>query len=270
MPARFELILFSTRPDYIRRAVAGGASGVIVDWENVGKRERQGSADTQINADTPEDLQVVRTCGKHRVLCRINSVWPGTDREVGEAVAGGADEVLVPMVRSVGEVERVLRLARGRCEVGILVETVAAVAIAEALARLPLCRVYVGLNDLAIERGSVTIFEAIADGTVERVREQFPHVPFGFAGLTLPDRGDPIPCRLLIAEMARLDCRFSFLRRSFFRDTAGQDPAEPVRRILDAVDTMRKRERGALAADHRELVRHICRLGDRTEEPRWA
>ena len=93
----------------------------------------------------------------------------------------------------------------GRCGVGVLVETVAAVEAVEELALLPLSRVYVGLNDLSIDRGTASLFDAIADGTVERVVSAF-DVPFGFGGLTEPELGDPVPCRLLIAEMARLRC----------------------------------------------------------------
>ena len=42
----FAIFLFSTDPAWIRSAVAGGVSGVIVDWERLGKRERQAGADT--------------------------------------------------------------------------------------------------------------------------------------------------------------------------------------------------------------------------------
>jgi hypothetical protein len=210
----FALFLFSTDVDLIRAAVEGGAAGAVVDWEYIGKAERQAGFDTQINHDTLEDLRRVRACTAARVLCRINAFGPWTQKEIEAAVQAGADEILLPMVRSVEEVERVLEWAKGRCGVGILIETREAVAICERLAQLPLTRAYLGLHDLAIERRTPNPFRAIPDGIVGRVRSAFP-IPFGFAGLTLPDRGFPIPCRLLIAEMARLGCSFSFLRRSF-------------------------------------------------------
>lgn len=252
----FGLFLFSTDPLFIRAAVAGGAVGVVIDWEHVGKRERQASADTEINRDTVKDLRRVRACTDARVLCRINGYGPTTVEEVQQALDGGADELLLPMVRSRHEVEGVLDLARGRCGVGILVETVAATMLAETLARLPLSRVYVGLNDLAIERKSRSIFDAVANGTVERLRRPFT-IPFGFGGLTLPDRGHPIPCRLLIAEMVRLDCAFTFLRRSFRRDVRGRDPALEIPRLLDAIRQARLRSPADRARDRAELERAI-------------
>jgi hypothetical protein len=113
----------------------------------------------------------------------------------------------------------------------------------------------VGLNDLAIDRGERNIFRAVLDGTVERVRRHF-SIPFGFGGLTLPERGDPIPCRLLMGEMIRLGCNFSFLRRSFFRDTGGEDLPRHVSRIHEALRAAEgrsveeiERDRAALHAE---------------------
>lgn len=104
------------------------------------------------------------------VICRINAYSERTPNELEQAIGAGADEILLPMVRTVGEVEKVRTLAKGRCGVGILVETTNALRNVEELARLPLTRVYVGLNDLAIERGSPNLFAALVDGTVEDVR----------------------------------------------------------------------------------------------------
>src|SRR5438105_3452703 len=98
------------------------------------------------------------------------------------------------MVRSANEVEAALERTGTRCGVGILVETEAALAELDELAALPVTRAYVGLNDLAIERGNLNIFEPLVDGTVEEIRQHF-GVPFGLAGLTVVDAGTPIPCR---------------------------------------------------------------------------
>ena len=236
----FRLTLFSTDAAFVREAVAAGVDEVIVDWERSGKRSRQAGADTQIGCDTADDLRRVRASTAGRVLCRINGYGPTTASEVDTAVAAGADELLLPMVRSPQEVESVLGLAAGRCGVGMLVETVDAVRAAPQLGRLPVSRVYVGLNDLAIERGSTSIFAAVVDGTVERVRQSF-DVPFGFAGLTLPDRGFPVPCRLLMGEMVRLGCSFSFLRRSFHADLLDV----PLQQAVEAI------REGLAAAAHR-------------------
>ena len=258
MNTPFDLFLFSTNPWEIRESVAAGIAGVVIDWEHAGKLDRQHQADTEINAQTIEDLRVARAAAQTRIVCRVNPFGATTREEIDAAVGAGANEVLLPMVRTAEEVRATIRIAAERCGVGILVETMAAVGCVDALAKLPVCRVYVGLNDLMIDRADPCIFSAVLDGTVERVRSAFT-VPFGFAGLTVVQHGFPIPCRLLIGEMARLGCSFSFLRRSFHRDMSGRRPAEEIPRILEAITTARHRGPDETASDHRALHAAIRR-----------
>ncbi len=230
-----ELYLFSTDIDYVHEALAAGIDGLVVDWEHLGKELRQWNADTEINHDTPADLERVRRATDAPILVRIHAAGGQSAREVEEAIGGGATEMLVPMVRRVEDVERVLELVRGRCGVGILIETSDAVRIAHDLCALPLTRVYVGLNDLSIDRGNASIFTSVTDGTVEAVRHACAR-PFGFAGLTHPECGAPIPSRLLIAEMVRMECAFSFVRRSFRNDARRLGVAAVVSAIRDEIE----------------------------------
>lgn len=262
--SNFQLYLFSLDTEFIRKTVASGVHGIIVDWENQDKGKRQAGADTEINKATIEDLRRVRNCTDARVICRINGYNSTTTDEIENAIDSGADEILLPMVRSVQEVQDTLDLVADRCGLGILVETIDAVNIADKLSKLPLTRVYVGLNDLGIERGTPNIFSAIEDGTVEKIRGSF-EVPFGFAGITFPERGYPIQCRLLIAEMTRLNCDFSFLRRSFNHDIKGKDMSVEVPRILDSFNVHLQRTSEEIATDKRFLDHAILNAPDPSE-----
>jgi hypothetical protein len=248
-----DLFVFTTAPSLAAELVDAGAAGVVLDWERRGKARRQDGHDTQINADTPADLAAVRAATDGRLLTRVNGYGPWTAAEVDDAVARGTDEVLLPMVRTPEEVDRVLDLVDGRVGLGILVETSAAVRCAEELAARPLSRVYVGLNDLRIDRGSTDLFAPLVDGTVEEVRA---HVgcDFGVAGVTVPGGGAPVPTRLLAAELARLDARFTFLRRSFLADVAGRPVGPAVQAVLAEAATMRARTAAQVDADRAELV----------------
>jgi hypothetical protein len=232
--------------------------GVVVDWEREGKAERQAGSearigtDTQINTQGPQDLSAVVAASSVPTLCRLDRWSESSPAELDVAAACGAAEVLLPMVRTTGEVEAALDAAAGRVGVGILVETQAAVEIAKALADLPVTRVYVGLMDLALDRGSASIFDAVADGTVEQVRSAF-DVPFGFAGLTVPGSGRPVPVSLLAGEMTRLGCAFSFLRRSFIRD-AGDSPRAGLRSIIEMLRDLEARSAQEVDSDHAELL----------------
>ncbi|MFP5220077.1 MAG: aldolase [Actinomycetes bacterium] len=226
-----ELLLFTADPARAAAAVPAGLAGVVVDWERRGKARRQEGEGTEINQHTPADLARVRAATTGRVICRLDAAGPHTVEQVGAAVRLGADEVLLPMVRRPEEVDVALAAAAGRCGVGVMVETQDAVECVHALARRPISRVYVGLNDLRIDRGSTSLFEPLVDGTVDAVRAAV-DVPLGVAGLTAVGGGAPVPSRLLAAELVRLGASFTFLRRSFVADV-------PTARMADEVPRMR-------------------------------
>ncbi len=232
-----DLYLFTIDERWGADVVAAGATGVVVDWERRGKARRQAGEGTQINADTPADLARMRAATDGRLLCRINGWGPWTPAEVDEAVARGADEILLPMVRTPREVDRTLDAVAGRCGLGSLVETQDAVHRVHELARRPLSRLYLGLNDLRIDRRSDNLFTPLVDGTVDAVRAAVPG-RFGVAGLTLPGGGFPVPSSLLAAELVRLGADFTFLRRAFTADVAGRDPAVEVPLLLDSLDEL--------------------------------
>lgn len=227
----------------------------MVDWEERGKERRQAGAGTEINRHTPGDLSAVRAATDALVLCRVNQWSPSTATEIGLAASLGADEVLLPMVRRPEEVDAALAVAGRQCGVGILVETTEAVLRVDELVSRPVSRVYVGLNDLAIDRGGGPIFLALVDGTVDRVAEatKGAGLPFGVAGLTVPEGGYPVPCRLLMGALARLGADFTFLRRSFYSDVAPHEIPAQVPRILAATVAARSRSEAETAADHGAL-----------------
>lgn len=234
-----DLLLFTVDPVWGGDVVAAGAAGIVVDWERRGKARRQQGENTQINEDTPEDLSRMRAAVDGLLVCRINGYGPWTPDEVDDAVARGADEILLPMVRTVEEVDRTLDLVAGRCGLGILVETQDAVDRTADLARRPLSRIYVGLNDLRIDRRSTALFRPLVDGTVDAVRATVTDQPFGVGGLTLPGGGFPVSADLLAAELVRAGTDFTFLRRSFTADMAGRDPYTEVPRLLASLAALR-------------------------------
>lgn len=249
-----ELVLFETRLKALRRARAAGLDAAIVDLEWRGKHERQAGADTEVNRDRPDDLATLAAAGVARRYCRLEGPGRWDDDQLEAVLAAGATDLFLPMVTCADQVRALLDRVAGRARCGILLETPEAVARAAELATLPLHAVYVGLNDLAIGRGSAHLFVALTDGTVERLREIFAAVAFGVAGATSVDRGTPIPSPLLLGELARLRCDFTFLRRSFKRDTAEHDLAVEVERIRALWRRLVARAAGEVAADRARFL----------------
>lgn len=239
--------------------MAAGMNSVVVDWECCGKPGRQFGFDTEINRGTEADLLRMRRRIRGNVICRVNN---GPERRVREALRAaelGADEIWLPMVRSVAEVEQCLTTLAGRCALSILCETAEAMALAKEWGQLPLSRVYIGLNDLQIDTGSPSLFSALCDGTIDAFRDRYPGA-LGFAGVTRPDLGRPVPCRLLLAEMARQSCCFAIGRRTFRADVPQADIARATRALRTVFAELRQRDAQAIAADQAALRAHVARL----------
>lgn len=251
---QLELMLFEHDPILVRRALDFGINTFLIDWESRGKQERQTNLDTEINPATLDNLQKVCAIPGTKAWCRVNGWGPWSPDEVEAAVAVGAYGLFLPMVRRVEEVELFINAIGGRCEAAILIETPEAVELAADLARLPLNRVYFGLNDFAICRGRQFIFDALHEGIVGQVRSQLGGIPFGFGGATAVGLGAPLPCHMLLAEMARLDCQFTFLRRSFKKDIATRDPVTVVSGIHDYWRDLHKRPLGLVESEFQQLL----------------
>lgn len=257
---RIDLVLFEHLPERVRQARLAGISSFLVDCENHGKRDRQAGFDTEVNCGEPADLAGIKTCPGTTAFLRIDRYGDDTRRQVDLAIHHGAEVLLLPLVTTPAEVDGFLRHVAGRCRAGILVETDSACRCAKQLAEFPLDFVYVGLNDLMISRSSRDLFAPILDGTLDTLRHAFPAAHFGFGGATAVDRGSPIPCIMLLQEMARLACDFTFLRRSFKRDVTAQEMPGAVSRIHDCWKTLRERCPADVRSDHESLLARITAM----------
>ena len=249
-----EILLFTADVPLARLASAAGLAGVVVDWEDRRNSVDRSQADDGDGPDTVDDLRSVAAVSSAKVLCRINAVGERTACEIERAVAAGATHILVPMVETTDQIERVVELVRGRVGVGIMVETMLASARARDLAKVPVEFVYVGLLDLAISRGEGNVFRALADGTAQHLRECFGNTRFGIGGVTVVDAGSPVPCHTLMRELARLRTDIVFARRSLKRDLAGRDLAVEHQRIHAAWHELLQRDSGRVDADHQDFV----------------
>lgn len=231
---------------------------VIVDLERRGKAFRQLGYDTEINHHTLGHLRELRQArASAQLLCRVGG--PVESRTaIEQCIDAGATELIVPMIDCVGQAERMVRLTDSRCALTLMVETPDALDVIGELGQLPVKRIYVGLNDLHIARGTRSIFEPLIDGTLDRVRQSLSEPDFGFGGLTLPRQGKPLAARHLYAEMARLDAKFTFIRRSFYRDSEGQCPKQVIAAMSESFRLFTQRVPEAIEHDRQEACRAVA------------
>lgn len=231
MRGSIQLVLFESDAERAAYFYEQGIDSFMVDLEFMGKNLRQLGFDTEIRPGSLEDLRQIAAMTGVEAWCRINGFGDHSPAEIEDVIAAGADVVVLPMVTKIADAEAFIRQVDGRARATLMIETMSAAYLAEELSALRPAHIFFGLNDFAISRGGGSIFRAISDGTVEQVRRAMPGISFGFGGLTDPQLGNPIPSMLLLEEMERLDCQFTFLRRSFHRDTKNVAP----RTILDAI-----------------------------------
>ena len=252
-PSPFELLLFHRDIAFSKECVAAGIDGLIIDFETKGKARRQDGFDTEINAHTLKDLEAVRDLTGARILCRTNAPGPESTKEIDQVLRAGADEIIVPMIRQLDEARAVIDAVAGAARITLMIETVESLKIAPDLCALPIDRIYVGLNDLHISRGTSTLFEPLIDGCLEAIRADVQGLQFGFGGITLRGQGHPLPVHHFVSDLARLNADFTFLRRSFYRDVVGHSPKAALDQMRADLCRARARNAGQISLEFSEM-----------------
>ncbi len=255
-----ELIIFENDADKAQSYIDLGVNSCLVDFEVMGKDLRQLGFDTEINPGTLDDLSGIAGIEGSKTWCRINRYGDHTKKEIEAVIGHGAKVVVLPMVKTLSEVDSFIRLINQRCEAAIMIETVEAAEISRGFNGLPIDYVYFGLNDYAISKGNPSIFHAVADGSVEKVRSNIFSAKFGIAGATSVKRGYPIPSEMIIEELERLECDLTFLRRSFKRDLENESASEILNGIQLYWETCCKRSQEKRHSDHLAFIKAVYAL----------
>ena len=224
-------LLLVAPPRALQIAAGNRVDGVMVDLEQRGKRARQLGFDTQINHQNIASVRAVASIATAPIVVRINALSARSSRDIDQLIEQNVHAIMLPMARSLADVERFLRLVAGRARTIVQVETPELFASAAGLRELPWDWLYVGLNDLMVARRDGFLWQPFADGSLERFCAALAPRQAGFGGVTVIGRGEPIPTLELIAEMVRLSCNLTVLRRSFMRDIDRGDVAHEISKI---------------------------------------
>ena len=254
------LFLFHKETYLTEQALDAGINGIVIDWENKGKVIRQNGFETEINAHTKDTLI---DAGKYKthIMCRVNGYPHFSENEIYDAINLGADEILVPMLKSINQVEKILKIVNNQCLLSILIETPEALEAERGFLHENIHRYYFGLNDLNIAYQSSNLFSPILEKSFDYIKG-LPY-NFGFAGLTHFSLGKPIPSKLLLAEMLRLGMNFSFLRRSFYRDLEKYTVKEIIESIKDGCEKLKSRSENEIKSDYYQLCEYVSGLNTR-------
>ena len=191
---------------------------VWIDLETLGKEERQKGMNTVKSQHSLSDISLLRNViDKSELLVRVNPINSGSKEEINEAVERGADMLMLPMFKSVEEVETFLDLVRGRVKTTLLFETKESYELQDRILDLGgFDEAHVGLNDMHLSYGMTFMFELLSNGQVEIMCKKFKKhgIPYGFGGIAKIGEG-LLPAECIIAEHYRLGSTRAILSRSF-------------------------------------------------------
>ncbi|MDF1813670.1 MAG: hypothetical protein P1V20_15830 [Verrucomicrobiales bacterium] len=220
------LLMITNDPVTAKEAVACGVNRIFVDLEQLGKKERQSGRDTWMSHHSLADVSNIRAViPEHELLVRVDPLNQFSAGEIDEVISRGADFIMLPMFRSVDEVSRVRDLIDGRVGFIPLVETVSAMDVSGKVAGMAgVTELYLGLNDLHLDRKQTFMFEPLVDGSVERFSDmcRSNEMPFGFGGIARMSEGS-IPGKLVLSEHVRMGSSRVILSRTFQREEGGED-----------------------------------------------
>lgn len=259
-----ELIQITSDPAFAQRCDALGGIRLFVDLERTGKAERQAGRNTFISTHALEDVgRVKHVLRASRLMVRVNPLHADTASEVRDVLAQGADCVMLPMFAQPAQLAEFTRIVDGRAPVVALLETAGALASVEDWARTPgLQEIYVGLNDLHLSLGHRFMFQALADGAVERVSRvaRARGLRFGFGGIARLDEG-LLPGRDVLAEHLRLGSGAVILSRTFHRADSNVVFEQEVAALRSAEAQLAQRSPQQVQADAERIRATIRRIG---------
>ncbi len=220
LSSSMKFIQITNSPDTAAAMDAAGVDRVMIDLERRGKLERQGSRDTWISHHTLDDIAVVRPqLAKASLLVRVDPWGQGSNDQVDDVIARGADVVMLPMLRERSEAEAFIAAVDGRAKASLLLETAPAIGrLDDILECAGIDEVHIGLNDLHVEMNLAFMFELLAFGMMDFVaaRLRGRGIPFGIGGVA-PEGAGPISAQLILSEHARLGSTACILSRGFLR-----------------------------------------------------
>ena len=245
------LMYITNNPTIAEIAQTAGVDRIWVDMEYIGKEERQGGMDTVKSSHTIADIRKIRpVVTSAELLVRVNPIheatdsYLGTEEEVEQTIAAGADVIMLPMFRTKAEVARFLQAVNGRTKTVLLFETAEAVENIDDILSLPgIDEVHIGLNDLHLAYKMKFMFQLLCEGTVRRLCEKFKvrGVKYGFGGIARVGLG-MLPAEHIITEHYHLGSTAAILSRGFCDANRVADP-ETVRDIfIEGVRNIRLKE----------------------------
>lgn len=245
------LMYITNNPVTAKIAQKSGVDRIWVDMEYIGKDERQAGMDTVKSHHTIYDIKNIRPIiTTSQLLVRVNPIhessryYSDSKEEIDNTIKAGADVVMLPMFKSVNEVERFIDYVDGRAKTQLLVETAEAVSNIDQILKVRgVDEVHIGLNDLHLAYNKTFMFELLCDGTVQKLCEKFKKydIKYGFGGIARVGYG-MLPAEYIITEHYHIGSTAAILSRGFCDANKVDNPLEVENIFVEGVKKIRNKE----------------------------
>lgn len=238
------LFYITNNPEVALIAEKYGVDRIWIDLETLGKEERQKGMNTVKSDHKIEDIKIIKPLlTSSEMLVRVNPWNEGSVYEINAVIEAGADIIMLPMWKSVEEVQNFLGIVNGRVKTTLLLETKEAVECIDDVLKLDFDEIHIGLNDLHLSYGLTFMFELLTDGTVEMLCEKFKAkgIPYGFGGIASLGKG-ALPSEMVIMEHCRIGSTRAILSRSFCDINKCKDLKDVETRFSENMNPLREFE----------------------------
>ncbi|WP_339733422.1 aldolase/citrate lyase family protein [uncultured Gimesia sp.] len=244
-----------------------GVDQIFVDLEILGKAERQAGMDTVISHHKRENVKKVKQAvTRAEVLVRVNPINSQSIEEIESVIEQGADCLMLPMFRSLEEVEWFCQRVDSRAQVVPLVETVGAMNQLDQIVQVPgVSQIHIGLNDLHIDLELNFLFELMSNGMVEKMASicKGANIPFGIGGISTMDQG-LVSGSMVLSEHARLGSEWVILSRSFHQNATNLEEFQTkinlkseIQKVNQAYQALLSRSKFEIEQDKKSLYQAI-------------
>jgi 2-keto-3-deoxy-L-rhamnonate aldolase RhmA len=251
-----KLMYITNDPQIALIAENNGVDRIWIDLETIGKEERQkGLNSVKSNHSISDIAKIKPLLSSSEILVRVNSWNENSENEISSVIAAGADIIMLPMWKSVSEVESFLSVVNDKAKTTLLLETKEAVECVEDVLTLDFDEIHIGLNDLHLAYGMTFMFELLANGIVETLCNKFKAkgLPYGFGGIAKIGDG-LLPAEKIILEHYRLGSTRAILSRTFCDNALIQD-IEEIQKVFELnMEKLRSFEEYASIQDEEALL----------------
>lgn len=271
-----ELMYITNNTKVALIAQKNGVERIWIDLEVKGKEERQKGLNSVKSKHSIEDIYKIKPLlTTSKMMVRINPWNENSVQEVEDVIRAGADVIMLPMWKTVQEVQDFVEAVKGRAKVSLLLETREAEACLDSVLSVSgIDEIHIGLNDLHLSYNLKFMFELLANGTVERLCRKISSagIRYGFGGIAKLGCGE-LPAEKVLAEHYRLGSQMVILSRSFCNVTPEMEMgviedifASEIKKLREYEQLLGTWNESALDKNQAEVIEIVQSIVKRSEE----